>query len=241
MNDELKLKEALNKNYSIILAANCEINYSGRAESFLPRGDRIVIIKQDGTLLVHQPKGSAPINYMKEAVHSLVLEDNELFLNSQNTALKEFLYIKIHKLHFFQALSLEDGETIQLKGTEKDMADMIAQNPEIIEKGFKPVFQEEQTKYGFLDLLGADAKGNLVVVECKRYNGDLAAVTQLRRYVEKIKESRGTDKVRGILACPKISPNAHKMLHDWGFTHVKVNPPKYLEEFDKKQKRLREF
>jgi RecB family endonuclease NucS len=242
VNDELhKLRDALNKNCSVIIVADCEISYSGRAESFLPSGGRIILIKPDGTLLVHQPSGSAPINYMKEASHILTFDNNELMLRSQNLPLNEFLDIKINKLHFFHALALEDGQKIQLQGTEKDMADMIMQNPWLIEKNFRPVSQEEQTKYGFIDVLGHDKSGTLVVVECKRYNGDLSAVTQLRRYVEKLKESKGTENIRGVLACPKITPNAHKMLKDWGFKFVKINPPKYLEKFDKKQKKLGEF
>jgi hypothetical protein len=79
------------------------------------------------------------------------------------------------------------------------------------------------------------------VIECKRYRGDLSAVTQLRRYVEKIKEAKGVDNVRGILICPKISPNALRMLQDCGFSFKAVNPPNYLERYDKGQKRLDGF
>ncbi len=237
----LKIKEALNKHYSIVIGVNCEIAYSGRAESFLPKGDRIILIKQDGTLLVHQPTGNNPINYMKEAEHSLIIDNNELCLQSKNIKNNEFLDIKINKLHFHQIHSLEDVEKIQIQGTEKDMADLIIKQPTLISKDFKPVSREEQTKYGFIDVLGHDKDNNLIVVECKRYNGDLAAVTQLRRYVEKLQDSKGVKVVKGILACPKMSSNAKKMLKDWGFKHVSVNPPKYLERYDKKQKKLGEY
>jgi len=125
-----------------------------------------------------------------------------------------------------------------ISGTEEDMSRMLYENPELVEKGFKPVSQEEQTAYGFIDVFGYDANGTLVVVECKRYCADLSAVTQLRRYVEKVKESKGIDTVRGILAAPKITDNAKKMLEDWGFKFISVNPPKYLEEFGKKQSKL---
>ena len=75
----------------------------------------------------------------------------------------------------------------------------------------------------------------------KRYCADLSSVTQLRRYVEKIMVSKGIIKVRGILAAPKITENAKKMLEDWGFSFVQVHPPKYLEEYNKNQKNLGEF
>ncbi len=236
------LNDALTRNETIVFSCKCRIRYSGRAESFLDWGDRIVMIKSDNALLVHQPTGNAPINYMKPgSSHSLKTEKEELILKSQNLLLKEKMEITIDKIHFFNSHKLEDGQAIRVSGTEEDMSNMIYTNPELIEEGFKPVSQEEQTKYGFIDVLGVDKEGVLTVVECKRYCAELSAVTQLRRYVEKIMISKGITKVRGILAAPKITPNAEKMLKDWGFQFVSIKPPKYLEEYDKKQSKLDGF
>lgn len=233
------LEDAQSKGENIVLACRCEVWYSGRAESHLPIGDRIIIIKEDGTLLVHQPAGNNPINYMKTGSrHSMVLERGGLFLNSRNLSMKEFLDAKIEKVHFFSCAKLEDGKEIEVAGTEKDMSDMIYANPGLIEPGFKAVSQEEQTVYGFIDVLGVDKHGVLTVVECKRYSADHNAVMQLRRYVEKLKASKGIDTVRGFIAAPKITPNALKMLNDWGFEFVSITPPKYLERFRKDQKTL---
>lgn len=233
------LKLALNSNKSIVFGAECEILYSGRAESFLPAGERIVLIKQDGTILIHQPTGSVPINYMKEATHKIVEKEDVSILKSNSG--DELLEILLLKIHFVHSKQFEDGAKLQLQGSEKDMADMIMKEPKLIDPDFTPVSQEEQTKYGFIDVLGKDKKGNLVVVECKRYNGDLSAVTQLRRYVEKMKETLGVKSIRGILACPKITGNAKKMLEDWGFEYRQVSPPNFMEKKDKSQLRLGEF
>lgn len=233
------LNDALNRNETIIFACRCSIRYSGRAESFLETGDRLIIIKADKTLLVHQPSGNNPINYMKQnSTHTLTIKEGKLFLKSSNLLQKEFLEATIDRMFFFNAHKLEDAQSIIIAGTEEDMSRMLYENPELIEKGFKPVSQEEQTKYGFIDVFGTDKDGVLTVVECKRYCADLSAVTQLRRYVEKINESKGIDNVRGIVAAPKITDNAKKMLEDWGFKFISVNPPKYLEEFDRKQSKL---
>lgn len=236
------LNDALRRNETIIFGCNCSIRYSGRAESFLEDGDRIIIIKADNTLLVHQPSGNNPINYMKaNTSHALSLEENNLVLKSRNLGLKENMDITINKIHFFNSHKLEDGRSIVIAGTEADMAKMLYNNPDMIEKGFKPVSQEEQTKYGFIDVLGVDKEGVLTVVECKRYCADLGAVTQLRRYVERLMVSKGITKVRGMIAAPKMTPNAQKMLEDWGYSFVSVKPPKYLEDFNKKQARLDNF
>ena len=229
----LVLANALKKNESIVFACHCSIRYSGRAESFLSLGDRIILIKSDNTLVVHQPMGNNPVNYMKPGTsHSLVLEHGKTILKSRNLALKEYLDIEISKIYFYNAHKLEDGQSIQIAGTEKDMAMMIFEQPHLIEEGFKPLKMEEHTKYGFIDVFGYDKDNILTVIECKRYAGDPKAVDQLRRYVEKIKSSKGLSFVRGILACPHITPRAEQMLQEFGYQFAQVNPPKYLERFD---------
>ena len=236
------LGDAIKRNETIVLGCTCSIRYSGRAESYLGPGDRVVIIKNDKAILVHQPTGNQPINYMKpNTSHSAVMEDGKLVLKSKNLPMKEFLDINIDRIHFYNSHKLEDSQTITVAGTEEDMSNMLYSNPEMIENGFKPVSREEQTKYGFIDVFGTDKNGVLTIVECKRYCADLSAVTQLRRYVEKMMVSKGITKVRGILAAPKITENAEKMLEDWGFSFKSIKPPKYLEEFDKRQAKLDKF
>ncbi|HLC47391.1 MAG TPA: endonuclease NucS [Candidatus Nanoarchaeia archaeon] len=236
------LEEALKTSSTITFSCQCEVSYSGRAESFLPLGDRLIIIKEDRTVIVHQPTGNMPVNYMKPGTEiTIEKREGRAALRASHPKQKEFLELMIWHAHFISSHKLSDGQGLQLAGTEADMSDMLYANPELIEKGFRPVSREEQTKYGFIDVFGTDSKGILTVVECKRYTADLNAVTQLRRYVEKIRQSKGVKEVRGILASPAISRNAKKMLEDWGFTHVAVTPPKYLERHDKKQQRLDGF
>ena len=231
------IEDAIKRNETLVLACHCRIRYSGRAESQLDWGDRVVMIKSDNVILVHQPTGNAAVNYMKPgAAHSVRLADGNIKLMSATA--KEKLTVEMKKIYFYNSQKLEDGHTILVQGTEKDMSDMLYDKPEMIEKGFKAASREEQTKYGFIDVLGVDKEGVLTVIECKRYGADLSTVTQLRRYVEKIMISKGITKVRGLVAAPKITQNALKMLEDWGYEFKAVKPPKYLEEFDKKQSRL---
>lgn len=240
--DIADFNEALAKNSVVVISCSCEIHYSGRAESFLGSGDRLVIIKSDKTLLIHQPAGSNPINYMKEGTsYNLVKEEGKLTLHCSNIPLKEYMDIFISKIHSFHHLQLEDTAKIQLVGSERNMSDMIYENPGLIEPGFRPLSREEHTKYGFIDIFGYDKNNILVVIECKRYTADLKAVDQLQRYVTKIKQLKGLDKVRGIIAAPEISPNTLRMLTDNGFEYRKISPPKYLERFNRGQKRIGEY
>jgi RecB family endonuclease NucS len=238
---KVKFAEAIARNESIVFFCNCEIVYSGRAEAFLARGDRIIVVKADNTLLVHQPEGGNPINYMRPnsniELHEL---DNHLLLKARNLDSKDYIEMEIFRVHSFMSHKLEDGIKQELAGNEKDMSDMIKEHPELISHDFKPLSREEHTTFGFIDVFGHDKKGNLVIVECKRYTASLQCVTQLRRYVEKISELKGLpmERVKGILASPTISPNALDMLKKWGFEWKQVNPPKRLERYNKDQKSL---
>jgi len=236
---------AMEKNHTMIISSECEVVYSGRAESYLPRGDRIIIIKNDKTLLVHQPEGNNPINHMRlGANHKITrpIKDNKtVVIRSEHTKHKEHLIITIHKIHHYHSQTMVDEGKILVRGTEKDMSEMLYNNPEMVELGFKPLSREEHTKYGFIDVFGYDKNNILVVVECKRQNADLQAVTQLRRYVEKIMQNKGLKTARGILASPDISANAKKMLEEWGYEWKRIGPPRFFEKYDKKQKLLNTY
>ena len=232
-----RLKRAVQNNNTILLIGSCCVEYDGRAESFLPEGERVIMIKADNSLQIHQPIGNTPVNYMKEgATHKFSEVKGDLVIRS--SLAKERLVVTMSKVRELVMQKLEDGQEIVLQGNEKDMSDYIYKNPSVIEEGFKPLSREEHTKYGFIDVFGHDKQGNFVVVECKRFKADPSAVTQLRRYVEKIKKSKGVLKVRGILAAPKISKNALLMLTDWGFMFKRVEPPHYLQKHKKDQAQL---
>ncbi len=240
--DVASFNAAISNGRSLLLSCNCSVAYSGRAESFLADGDRIIIIKPDKTLLVHQPTGSSPINYMKEgSSHKLFRKGGSFILKSSNLLFKEYMRVEIKNIYSLQLLDLSDSEKIQLAGSERDMSDMIYSNPALISPDFKPLSREEHTKYGFIDVFGYDSSSALVVVECKRYSADFTAVDQLLRYMKKIRQLKGVEKVKGIIAAPKISPNALKMLHDHGCDFRSINPPKYLEKYDSQQKKLDSF
>jgi len=238
----LSLQSSIGKKFATIVLCNCEINYFGRARSSLGEGDRILIIKSDSSILVHKPSGRNPVNWMSgkpEITMSMELDYFELKASSIKP--KEELIINIFEVYSISSYPLVDTEQLRLVGSEKDMSDMIYDNPGIISDDFKPINREEKTDYGFLDVFGHDSKGNFVIVECKRYNAGLGAVTQLRRYVEKVKSSKGIKNVIGIIASPSISPRALKMLNDWGFSYKPINPPQSFKEESANQLKINKY
>lgn len=217
------------QNESLMAFVRCRIFYSGRAEAELDWGDRMLVIKQDNAVLIHQPENGNPINYLKPGARvTTYREEGALWLEGSHPQTNDVVQMEISEVHDAMNMKLEDGKKQVLAGTEADMSDWIRDNPSSISPDFKPLSREEHTKYGFIDVFGHDGQGNLIIIECKRYAASLACVTQLRRYVEKMKELKGTSKVKGIMASPKITANAEGMLNDWGFSWVRVVPPKRI-------------
>lgn len=224
----------------LAFTCHCHVTYSGRAEAFLPRGDRLIIMKQDGVLLVHQPEHGNPINYLKAGAQ-LALERRGQHLVLMGKFAKEFIEIVLFRVYDCFRRRLEDGQKQTLVGSEADMSDMLRDNPSLVASDFKPLAREEQTDVGFIDVFGHDGKGNLVVVECKRYAAGLAAVSQLHRYVKRVKELRGTKRVKGVMAAPKVTANALELLKKYGYAWAEVRPPKRHERHDKGQATLEAY
>jgi len=176
---------------------------------------------------------------MKENTqHTITTNNNTTTIKSHNKNTKEYKNTTIHQIKNTIIEKLKDNQKITLAGSEKDMSNMIYNNPEKIETGFKPLNREEHTKHGFIDVFGYDKNNTLTIIECKRNTANFQAIEQLERYVNKIKETKGLKKVRGIIASPEITPQAYKMLKEKGYEHKKIQPPKKLEKYNSGQKTL---
>ncbi len=225
----------------VVLVGVFGVNYKGRAISELSCGERLLIIKPDGCVLIHNSEGVNPINWMREGSSiNAKLDEEVLNIKVLNINPREELVLRIQKVSVVFTNGFSSVGELRVIGSEADMARKIYENPSVISKNFKPVSLEEQTKYGFIDVLGCEGE-DYVVVECKRYRAGLSGVQQLRRYVEKFKKARGINNVKGVLAAPSITKNAFKMLTDWGFSYKRVEPPMHLIGEKTVQEKLSKF
>ncbi len=231
------LDKALSVEAIITLFAYCRVFYEGRAKSELGPGDRVIIIKPDGSFLIHQKNKREPVNWQPPgSVVSIVLEDGKIMLRSVRRKPKETLEVELIKTYLVSYFQAEDYEELALTGSEAEMAGLIFENPSLIEEGFKPLFKEKPIKHGIVDVLGRDKDGNLVVLELKRRRADLHAVSQLKRYVDALREEYKN--VRGILVAPSLTAGAKKLLEKEGLEFKKLNPPKREKKKKGKQKTL---
>ncbi len=238
------ISESLSRGEFICLFCHCAVTYSGRAESYLDFGDRLIMIKQDRSVLIHQPEGGTPINYLRPPANinfNLETGGDTDYILFRASCKEDEIDVEIIAVYDLFSQRLDDGQKQDLSGNEAEMSDMLRDNPKMISKDFQPLSREEHTKYGFIDVFGHLGDGTLAIVECKRYTAGLAAVTQLRRYVEKVKADKGIDMVTGIMAAPAITANAFEMMTDWGFSFVRVEPPKRNVRGKRRQKKIEHF
>lgn len=233
------VKEALRKKATITIYACCKVEYEGRALSQLDWGERIILIKPDGSFLVHQEKKVEPVNWQPpKSKTKCYTKENMLILESYRRTPKELLHVQVKKAYFVSYANIEDFEELEQAGYEKDMSDMIMKRPHLIEEGFTPKTREYAVEHGYIDILGKDTEGNLMILELKARKAGVSAVKQLMRYVEDIKNTDNDylkdvnvekKRIRGLLVAPSIMNDAAELIEEEGIEFVSVEPPRELK------------
>lgn len=224
----------------LILAGDCIIEYKGRARSFLDWGERVIMIKQDGTLLVHQPEMREPINWQPTGSKTeFKIKEDKLILKSYIKKPPEKMRIKFRNIKFITTVSLKDNAKLIITGMEQDYVNQIINNPSLIEEGLRVVKREKPVKSGMIDLFCYDKEHTPVIIEVKRSLANISSVHQLRMYVKDVKKDVEKANVRGILCAPRIPDMVKHLLSDYSLEWMEVERKVMLP--DDKQKTLKEY
>ncbi|MFB0502818.1 MAG: endonuclease NucS [Candidatus Bathyarchaeia archaeon] len=236
------VKEAISQRKTLIMIANCWIDYRGRASSKLEPGERILMIKEDGSLLVHRSMGYEPVNWQPPGcIFRTNISGNVLNIRAVRRKPRESLKINIDKIHLLSILSLVDKGAFSLYASEEDMQRAILIQPSLVEEGLKPITYEKKVEPGFIDVYAIDKEGRMVVIEIKRRTAGKEAALQLEKYVQSLKKVVSRE-VRGILAAPGVAKGVQRMLVTLGLDFKWVDPKKCAEIIQKSDvKRLSEF
>ena len=212
---------ALRRGHLVQAVGECEVQYQGRARSMLTKGERLLVLKPDGTLLIHTAKGAKPVNWQPPgASFAVAVEGGRVVLSSHRAKPEEIVRVTFHSVRLLVAVPLTDGADLAVEGTEDDLQNLLRQRPHLVEPGFVPSLRERTSATGRYDLDGHDAKGRRLVVECKRATAGVADAQQLWRYVERLRRTEPT--VRGVLVAPRVAEKARLLLaeHDLGWREL---------------------
>ena len=220
------VETAVERGLLCTLFGRCQVVYDGRASSTLDPGDRLVVLKPDGTVLVHTDEGQQPVNWQPPGcTHEARLEDDQFVVQSTRTSPAEELVVRFERVVHAAAHKATDAAELALTGTEEDLRQRILDDPSLLEVGFEPLATERETPAGAVDIYGEDADGDVVVVELKRRRVGPDAVSQLNRYVEALERDlhAGTT-VRGVLVAPSVTDTAGRLLAERSLEFVSLAP-----------------
>jgi RecB family endonuclease NucS len=220
------IEKALAQRRTLIVAGMCKVLYSGRAKSTLEPGERILIIKEDGSLLVHRPVGYEPVNWQPSgSVFHVQTKAGSIEVHAVRQKPRENVRVIFDEVFMVSALNLNDAGEFSLYATEKDMHKAILLKPALLEEGFKPISYEKKVEPGFVDVYGVDKEGRLVVVEVKRKTAGKEAVLQLAKYIDAIK-GRADRELRGVLVAPSLGKDVQRLLVTLGLEFKALDPKK---------------
>ena len=211
-----------------LVIARCSVDYAGRLSAHLPLATRLLMVKNDGSLLVHADGGSyKPLNWMSPPCTLAIDEpDHELraagvveLWRVTHAKTADMLVVSIHEVLHDTAHDLGVDPGLQKDGVEAHLQKLLAEHVELLGEGHVLVRREYMTAIGPVDLLVRDASGASVAVEIKR-RGGIDGVEQLTRYLELMNRDPLLAPVAGVFAAQEITPQARTLAEDRGIRCV---------------------
>jgi endonuclease len=232
-----------------LVIARCQVDYAGRLTAHLPMATRLIVVKADGSVLVHSDGGSyKPLNWMSPPctlVEGVDDEGRAEWVVEAKTG--DTLRILIEETLSDTTHDLGVDPGLQKDGVERHLQELLAEHPAALGDGLTLVRREYPTAIGPVDLLCrrssavvvevADGAGHgiehtaavahvahtaHVAVEVKRRAG-IDAVEQLTRYLALLNRDPLLTPVDGLLAAQAIAPQARTLAEDRGIQCVVVD------------------
>jgi endonuclease len=205
-----------------LVVARCEVTYSGRLSAFLPESTRLLMLKADGSVLIHADAGGyKPLNWMTPPT---VVEEKpgRLVVRKRAGRSEDRLEIRIAEVLSDVEHDMGEAAGLEKDGVERDLQEALAEQPEWLEEGLRLVRREWPTDVGPVDLMCRDLDDGWVAVEIKRV-GTIEAVEQLSRYLDLIRLDPAKAECRGILAGQSLKPQAVTLAESRGLRCVEVD------------------
>jgi RecB family endonuclease NucS len=207
-----------------LVIARCTVDYAGRLSAHLPLATRLLMLKDDGSILVHSDSGSyKPLNWMNPPCTITIGEPEAAALEAgvtevwrvSQTKTADILFVSIYEIFSDVAHELGEDPGLQKDGVESHLQEMLAEQLHHAGVGMTLIRREYFTAIGPVDILAKDVDGNTVAIELKR-RGDIDGVEQLTRYLELLNRDPQLRPVRGIFAAQEIKPQARTLAEDRG-------------------------
>jgi RecB family endonuclease NucS len=228
-----------------VVIAKCSVDYDGRLTAHLPLATRLLMVKADGSVLIHSDGGSyKPLNWMAPPCAMAEVEPEEAELAEGVTAVwvvqhaksEDRLRVRLHEVHSDSSHDLGVDPGLVKDGVEAHLQRLLAEHITTLGDGYTLTRREYMTPIGPVDILCKDASGATVAVEIKR-RGDIDGVEQLTRYLELMNRDPHLRPVVGVVAAQQIKPQARTLAEDRGIRCVVLDYDE-LKGIDNSEHRL---
>jgi RecB family endonuclease NucS len=206
-----------------LVIARCSVDYAGRLTAHLPLATRLLLVKADGSVLVHADGGSyKPLNWMSPPCTLAIAVGPDGQLWTVTNTVGERLIITVAQVLHDSAHELGVDPGLRKDGVEAHLQALLAEQVGVLGAGWRLVRREYPTPIGPVDLLCRDGHGVTVAVEIKR-RGEIDGVEQLTRYLELLNRDPLLAPVRGVFAAQEIKPQARVLARDRGIACVTLD------------------
>jgi len=214
-----------------LVISRCSVDYEGRLAAHLPLATRLLMIKGDGSVLVHSDGGSyKPLNWMTPPCALAEIQPDETEAAEGATAVwvvrnaksGDALRIVIHEVLHDSSHDLGVDPGLVKDGVEAHLQTLLAEHIHTLGDGYSLVRREYMTAIGPVDILCKDEGGGHVAVEIKR-RGEIDGVEQLTRYLELLNRDPALAPVTGVFAAQLIKPQARTLATDRGIRCVTLD------------------
>jgi RecB family endonuclease NucS len=202
-----------------LVIARCSVDYVGRLSAHLPSAVRLLIVKADGSVLVHSDGGSyKPLNWMSPPCRLEETPGAWRVISKGGEELRITIEDVLHDSS--HELGVDPG--LVKDGVEAHLQELLAAQVHLLGDGWRLVRREYPTAIGPVDLMCRDADAAAVAVEVKR-RGEIDGVEQLTRYLELLNRDPLLTPVRGVFAAQEIRPQARVLAEDRGIRCVTLD------------------
>jgi endonuclease len=205
-----------------LIVARCEVRYTGRLDALLPEALRLIMVKSDGSVMVHADHGGfKPSNWMTPPT---VIEeaDGHIVVRKHAGDTEDRLDIRVAEVLSDVTHDMGEAAALEKDGVEAHLQELLAEQPHWCGEGFRLVRREWSTDIGPVDLMCRDGRDGWIAVEIKRV-GTIDAVEQLSRYLERIRLDPAMAGCRGVLAAQQVKPQARVLAESRGIDCVEVD------------------
>lgn len=205
-----------------LLVARCEVRYTGRLTAVLPEALRLLMIKSDGSVMVHADTGGfKPQNWMTPPT-AIEEDDDRIVVRKRAGATEDRLDIRVFEVVSDVTHDMGEAAALEKEGVERELQELLAGAPQWCGEGFRLFRREFPTDIGPVDLMCRDGEDEWVAVEIKRV-ATLDAVEQLTRYLDRIRADPSFASCRGVLAAQQIKPQARVLAESRDIACVEVD------------------